>query len=286
MKYNTTMNLLSISGYAMPFELSEDAPLEITLGYGKQIHPATGVKFFHNGTDFKVSPASWLKALATGKVTGVGQDSVHGTKIQVTYTSSESSTPCRYDVIYGHISHVYCQYGQRVSAGDNIAMSDDKLHIEVVFNGESINPVDFLVMIRDNLIMQSQKQMDGNNPEIATMDMNVHTPYDQYQSEIDMLYSKYLLNYFVDSSIGRYRVPQRTSDSLSSLIKEAMFKNFLFEVIPSSFNPAGLGQSSVDWQGRMQTTLLDDFLLYLALKHGVFLSHLNEDEKKKLLTGR
>lgn len=29
MKYKATMNLLSPSGYAMPFELSENSPLEI-----------------------------------------------------------------------------------------------------------------------------------------------------------------------------------------------------------------------------------------------------------------
>lgn len=280
------MNLQSSSGYAMPFELGENENLVITLNYGRQLHPKTGTKFKHSGTDFKVSPASWLKALATGRVTGITHDAVHGTKILVTYVSSDSSTPCRYDVTYGHISHVYCKYGQQVGAGDNIAMSEDNLHVEVRYNENLINPIDFLVMIRDNMLMESQKQMDGNNPEIATMgDMGVKTPYDQSQSEIDMLYSKYLLSYFVDTNIGRYVVPQRTSDALTSLIKEAMYQKFLFEVIPSSFNPAGLGRSSIDWLGRMQTLLTEDFLMYLALKHGVFLSTLSEDEKKKFLIG-
>lgn len=36
MEYKQSMNLVSPSGYAMPFELSETTPLEITLGYGKQ----------------------------------------------------------------------------------------------------------------------------------------------------------------------------------------------------------------------------------------------------------
>lgn len=39
------MNLVSPSGYAMPFELPETSPLEITLGYGKQQHPITGKEF-------------------------------------------------------------------------------------------------------------------------------------------------------------------------------------------------------------------------------------------------
>lgn len=48
MEYNHTMNLISPSGYAMPFELPESCPLEITLGYGKQPHPLTGKDFFHH----------------------------------------------------------------------------------------------------------------------------------------------------------------------------------------------------------------------------------------------
>lgn len=46
MEYTQSMNLVSPSGYAMPFELPETSPLEITLGYGKQQHPITGKEFF------------------------------------------------------------------------------------------------------------------------------------------------------------------------------------------------------------------------------------------------
>ena len=48
MEYKQSMNLVSPSGYAMPFELSETTPLEITLGYGKQTHPVTGKEFFRH----------------------------------------------------------------------------------------------------------------------------------------------------------------------------------------------------------------------------------------------
>ncbi len=32
--------------------------------------------------------------------------------------------------------------------------------------------------------MESQKQMSGNNPEIATLDFDVHTPYDNHEKEL------------------------------------------------------------------------------------------------------
>ena len=280
MKYKATMNLLSSSGYAMPFELTEDSPLEISLNYGSSVSSPDGKKYNHKGVDFKVQSGSWLKALATGTVTGISQDSIHGTIVQITYSNTDNVEPCRYDVIYGHIGRVYCRYGQQVTAGDSIALSKNLLHVEVRFNGQLVNPIDFLVMVRDNLLMESQKQMAGNNPEVAMMDMDVKTPYDSYQSEVDMLYSKYFLRYFVDATIGRYRVPDATANSLNDLINEGIRQHFIFERMPSSFNPAGLGTSSVDWLGRMQTILFEDFQLYLALKHGVFMSHLSEIEKK------
>lgn len=155
MKYKATMNLLSASGYAMPFELSENSPLEISLNYGSPVELSNGKKMKSKGTDFKVAPATWLKALATGVVTGINQDPIQGTVVQVTYVNQETAEPCRYDVTYGYVGQVFCRYGQRVNAGDNIAMSKDKLHIEVRYNGELINPVDFLVMVRDNIIMES-----------------------------------------------------------------------------------------------------------------------------------
>ena len=70
------MMLHSDSGYCMPFE-ERDKDVEMTLGYGKQKHPKTGESFFHHGVDFN-APHYMLSAIATGKVTGMGNDSVHG----------------------------------------------------------------------------------------------------------------------------------------------------------------------------------------------------------------
>ena len=85
MEYNPTMNLISPSGYAMPFELPETCPLEITMGYGQQTDPQSGKDFFHHGVDFKVAPHTWLKALATGVVSGIASDRQKGFNITVNY---------------------------------------------------------------------------------------------------------------------------------------------------------------------------------------------------------
>ena len=66
------MILHSDSGYCMPFE-ERNGEVTMSLGYGKQKHPHTGESFFHHGVDFKVRNYL-LSAVATGKVTGLGND--------------------------------------------------------------------------------------------------------------------------------------------------------------------------------------------------------------------
>ena len=284
MEYNHTMNLISPSGYAMPFELPESCPLEITLGYGKQPHPLTGKDFFHHGVDLKVTPHTWLKALATGVVSGIASDRQKGFNITVNYRNYSAGDNGSFDVTYSHIKEAVCNFGKNVKAGDNIAVCDDTLHIEVRFNGEEVNPLEFLTMVRDNLVVNSQAQMQGNNPEMATLDFDVHTPYDSQQAEIDQMYQHFFGRYMTDLLMNRYKVPNTTETRLRDVLAEGADSGAYYEHAPSMLNPLGLGARSFGLIGRIQTLLTHDFLNYLALMHGVFLSSMSELDKKKLLT--
>ena len=71
MKYTEEMILHSDSGYCMPFEEPRGKDVELSLGYGEQVHPTTGEKFFHHGIDFKAR-CYMLSAVASGIVSGVG----------------------------------------------------------------------------------------------------------------------------------------------------------------------------------------------------------------------
>jgi hypothetical protein len=285
MNYRQSMNLVSPSGYAMPFELPESSPLEITLGYGKQTHPHTGKEFFHHGIDFKVHPHTWLKALATGVVSGIASDLQKGFNITVNYRNYAANDNTSFDVTYSHIKESVCNFGKSVNAGDNIAVCDGLLHIEVRFNGTEVNPLEFLTMIRDNLIIDNQKQMEGSNPEIATLGFDVHTPYDSQQQEIDQMYQHFFGNYMTDLLTCRYKVPTSTEATLRDVLTEGVNSGAYYEHAPSMLNPLGLGTRSLGIIGRIQTLLTFDFLNYLALMHGVFLSTMSENDKKKLLTG-
>lgn len=283
MEYKQSMNLVSPSGYAMPFELPETSPLEITLGYGNQQHPITGKEFFHHGVDFKVSPHTWLKALATGVVSGIASDREKGFNITVNYRNYAEGSNAVYDVTYSHIKESICNFGKNVKAGDNIAVCDGTLHIEVRFNGEEVDPIEFLTMVRDNLVVLEQQGIQGNNPEIATLDFDVSTPYDTQQPEIDQMYQRFFGKYMMDLLLNRYKVPGGTEKVLRDVLVEGANSGVYYEHAPSMLNPLGLGARSLGIIGRIQTILTHDFLNYLALMHGVFLSTMSEFEKKKLL---
>lgn len=281
MEYTQSMNLVSPSGYAMPFELPETSPLEITLGYGKQQHPITGKEFFHHGVDFKVTPHTWLKALATGVVSGIASDREKGFNITVNYRNYAEGSNAVYDVTYSHIKESICNFGKNVKAGDNIAVCDGTLHIEVRFNGEELDPIEFLTMVRDNLVVLEQQDIQGNNPEIATLDFDVSTSYDAQQPEIDQMYQRFFGKYMMDLLLNRYKVPGGTEKVLRDVLVEGANSGAYYEHAPSMLNPLGLGARSLGIIGRIQTILTHDFLNYLALMHGVFLSTMSEFEKKK-----
>lgn len=145
------MILQSDSGYCMPFEEPQGKDVELSLGYGEQVHPATGEKFFHHGIDFNVR-CYMLSAVASGIVSGVGNDPVHGICQTVRYGG--------YEVTYGHLSNVFAQFGQRVKAGQTVALSGERLHIEVKFKGEELNPIEFLTMLYGNI--KALQEADGN----------------------------------------------------------------------------------------------------------------------------
>jgi murein DD-endopeptidase MepM/ murein hydrolase activator NlpD len=73
-----TMNLYSPSGYAMPFEADENTPIEVVTNYGKHVNEKTGEECFSHGMDFRVRRGTWLKALATGVVSGISSDAQSG----------------------------------------------------------------------------------------------------------------------------------------------------------------------------------------------------------------
>ena len=270
MEYTQEMNLLSKSGYCMPFE-ERNGQVQITLGYGKQTHPHSGEEFFHHGVDFKTD-RYLLAALADGTVSGIGSTPTHGLYQIVRYG--------KYEVTYAHLSNVLATFGMRVRAGNSVAVSGDLLHMEVKYDGEEINPIEFLAMLYGNLKTLEQTGRTGN-VEFETIDMSVPTDYDDDQEEIEELMLRFYPDYMSAIYNGIYRLPEHTEHSLRNIFSTAAVKNYFYETLPSLANPLGIGQKAVPIACKVQNLLIGDFLNYLALKHSIYLSTWDEYEKKK-----
>ena len=273
MKYSQEMILQSPSGYCMPFE-EHDKEVEMTLGYGKQLHPKTGVEFFHHGVDFS-APHYLLSAVASGIVSGIGNDTQRGAYLVIRYGD--------YEVSYGHLSSILVGYGDGVGAGQTVGVSDDVLHLETRYKGEEFDPIEFLTMIYGNIKSMERRGETFGKTDFREMAGGFRTKYDKDAGEIEELMLRFFPAYLKDLGSGEYRLPQRTEQSLRNMLMMASARNYFFEMIPSMENPMGLGHRSIPLAAKVQNLLMEDFLGYLALRHGTYLSGWDDGVKKKVL---
>ena len=272
MKYTEEMILHSESGYCMPFEEPQGKDVELSLGYGEQTDSATGEKFFHHGIDFNVR-CYMLSAIASGIVSGVGNDPVHGICQTIRYGA--------YEVTYGHLSNIFAQFGQRVKAGQTVAMSGEKLHLEVRFKDEELNPLEFLTMLYGNI--RAMRQAGGYDTDSSfDSGMAFQTDYEKDKREIEELMLRFLPYYMEDLRRGAYKLPEHTEQSLRHIFTMGAMKEYFYENMPSMANPLGLGHKAMPLACKVQNLLIGDFLNYLALRHEVYLPSMGGDVKKKL----
>lgn len=274
MKYTEEMILHSESGYCMPFEEPQGKDVELSLGYGEQVHPTTGEKFFHHGIDFNVR-CYMLSAVASGIVSGVCNDPVHGICQTIRYGG--------YEVTYGHLANVFAQFGQRVKAGQTVALSGERLHVEVRFKDEELNPIEFLTMLYGNI--RALHETGGNSTAgFYDTEAGIKTDYEKDREEIEELMLRFLPHYMKDLRRGAYTVPVHTEQSLRHIFTTGAAKKYFYEKMPSMYNPLGLGHKAMPLVCKVQNLLIADFLNYLALRHEVYLSAQGGEVKKNFMT--
>jgi hypothetical protein len=209
-----------------------------------------------------------LLAVASGTVTGLGSDPIHEGYVKIRYGN--------YEVEYGHVTEIYVGFGMEVSAGQQVAKSGNILHIGVRFDGEEVDPADFLAMLYQNC-MSSGMVGDGNTG------IEVPSAYAKDMDEIASLMSRYLPLYMDELRKGSYRPSEQTEKALQNVFVQSARKNYYFETLPSVTNPLGLSDRSVPLASKVQDLIIGDFLNYLAVRHSVFLSTWDESQKKKFL---
>ena len=81
-----------------------------------------------------------------------------------------------------------------VKAGQTVALSGDRLHVEARFKGEELNPLEFLTMLYGNI--RALRQAGGHETAaFPDLEMTVKTDYDKDKREIEELMLRFLPYY-------------------------------------------------------------------------------------------
>lgn len=263
------MNLISESGYSMPF-CGKNEDVALLKDYGQQEDGS-----FNHGIDLYAN-RYMLKAVADGTVAAIGTSKDYGLYQVVKYG--------KYEVIYYGISNALVAFGKKVKAGTTVSISGKSwLHLEVKYDGNEVNPIEFLTMLFGNVKMQ-EAQPGGGMPDFETLDMDIPTDYDEHQEEIEELMMRFYPEYLMEVANGLYTVPARTEQSLRNIFSMSAMRNYFYEHIPSMANPLGVSERSIPIAAKAQNLLICDFLNYLALRHQIFLAGLDTESKKKDMT--
>lgn len=112
--------------------------------YGKRIDPFTGKQATHAGMDYSGSYQAEILAAADGVVVWAGKRSSYGNMVEIDHGNG-------FVTRYAHAQSVDVELGQKVSAGEKIAImgksgraTSEHLHFEVLKNGRKVNPLPFV----------------------------------------------------------------------------------------------------------------------------------------------
>ena len=115
--------------------------------FGYRVHPLENLTKFHYGTDLAALSGDDIVSFAEGTVTEVGEDPDSGRYIRIEHSDG-------YATKYAHCGLIFVHQGQRVSAGEKIALvgisgkvTGPHLHFELTKNGVYMNPEFFLAAI-------------------------------------------------------------------------------------------------------------------------------------------
>lgn len=121
----------------------------ISARYGIRTHPISKLKQMHNGIDIGGNKGDPIVAAEKGTVVIAGWKSVHGNTIIIRHSNG-------IETLYAHCSKLLVQKGDKISAGQEIALIGDSgtatgphLHFEVSRDGETQNPTDYASAPKD-----------------------------------------------------------------------------------------------------------------------------------------
>lgn len=125
-------------GYPLPYR----AP--ITSSYGWRTNPVSGKRSFHNGVDLGAGSGTAIYATRSGTVTTSAYSDVYGYYVTVNHGDGYSS-------MYAHMTNYVVSNGQTVSKGQLLGYvgstgwsTGPHLHFTIFYNGNSVNPMNYI----------------------------------------------------------------------------------------------------------------------------------------------
>ncbi len=138
------MNLYKIAAFKLPFSMPIKDNFRWTSGFGYRRDPKGAGTRMHEGTDMAGSSGTPIYATADGTVTNAGAKSGYGLMVQIRHDFG-------IETLYGHMSKVRVEVGQRVSRGDRIGdmgntgrSTGTHLHYEIHLSGTPVDPMTFI----------------------------------------------------------------------------------------------------------------------------------------------
>ncbi|MDQ1628272.1 MAG: hypothetical protein QOI54_2016 [Actinomycetota bacterium] len=142
----------STHGYDVPPQpatLGRPVSGPITSPFGMRVHPITGVRKLHTGTDFGVPCGTPIRAAREGTVLSAGYNTAYGWRTVVSHGVVGGAL---LTTTYNHQTRLGVAVGQHVTAGEVIGISGTTgystgchLHFELLVNADFVDPVPWLV---------------------------------------------------------------------------------------------------------------------------------------------
>lgn len=134
---------------------------EITSEYGMRVHPITGAYKLHTGVDIGAPMGTSFVATTKGIVSKATYNPAYGNMVIIDHGGGVQT-------LYAHGSEIIAQVGQTVEAGDEVLKvgstgysTGPHAHFEIRINGQTVNPLEFLVKISSK--QENTNEIDTNN---------------------------------------------------------------------------------------------------------------------------
>ncbi|MCE6961987.1 DUF5930 domain-containing protein [Cereibacter sphaeroides] len=143
------MNLYRLAATKAPFAMPVKSAFRYTSGFGGRSDPYGRGNRRHEGIDMAGASGTPIYATADGTVIEAGWANGYGRVIKIRHEFGIQT-------VYGHLSRIRVDEGQRVSRGDRIGdmgntgrSTGTHLHYEVRVDGSPVNPMTFIKAAKD-----------------------------------------------------------------------------------------------------------------------------------------